>query len=92
MIARINQQLLTSAVDYARRFKWGFENAAFGSDDWRCGHNLRAELDLDDNDDPMAYDEGPCDCPECDGASHRAWSKKLPLSIRVTLNLAGGAT
>ncbi len=48
------------------------------------------ELGLDDNDDEMAYDDGPCDCPECEGATARMWSKngKLPLSIRIALNLA----
>lgn len=87
----INLKLRTTAVDYATRFKWGFDNAAFGSDDWRCGANPRVDYDLDDNDDPMAYDDGPCSCPECDGATARMWSKKLPLSIRVALNLAAGA-
>jgi hypothetical protein len=79
----------SSAIDYARRFRDGWENAAFGSDDWRCGVNIRRDLDLDDNDDPMAYDDGPCDCPECDGATARMWSKdgKMPLSIRIALNL-----
>lgn len=88
---KIDPQLRATAVDYAKRFKDGFDNAAFGSDDWRCGANPRVDHGLDDNDDPMAYDDGPCNCPECDGATARMWSNKLPLSIRVALNLAGAA-
>ncbi|SDC08921.1 hypothetical protein SAMN05216337_1001226 [Bradyrhizobium brasilense] len=89
----ISAKTRADAIKYARRFAWGFDNAAFGSDDWRCGRNIRVELGLDDNDDPMAYEDEiePCDCPECDGASHREWSKKLPLSIRIALNLASSA-
>lgn len=80
------------AIDYAKRFRCGWENASFGSDDWRCDVNIRTRYGLDDNDDEMAYDDGPCDCPECEGATARMWSKsgKLPLSIRVALNLAEG--
>jgi hypothetical protein len=79
-----------AAIEFARRFKCGWETAAFGSDDWRCGVNLRAQLDLSDEEDEMAYDDGPCDCPECEGATARMWSRdgKMPLSIRIALNLA----
>lgn len=84
-------QKRSAAIEYARRFRYGWDNAAFGSDDWRCGVNLRAQLGLADQEDEMAYDDGPCDCPECEGASARMlWSRngKMPLSIRVALNLA----
>lgn len=83
-----NRNLLCKAIDYARRFKWGFENYIGGSDDWRC--DARAFDGLDDNDDPMAFDYEPCTCAECAGASAREWSRdgKLPLSVRVALNLA----
>jgi len=79
-----------AAIEYARRFKCGWETAAFGSDDWRCGVNLRSQLGLSDEEDEMAYDDGPCDCPECEGATARMFSKngKMPLSIRIALNLA----
>jgi hypothetical protein len=89
MIARKTRE---QAIEYARRFKCGWDNAAFGSDDWRCGINLRAQLGLSDEEDEMAYDDGaPCDCVECEGATARMWSNdgKLPLSIRVALNLEG---
>lgn len=89
----LSSEARAKAIDYAKRFRCGWETACSGSDDWRCGINPRVDYDLDDNDDPMAYDDGPCDCPECEGATARMWSKsgKLPLSIRVALNLAGEA-
>lgn len=87
----IKPQVLQQATEHARRFKWGFDNATFGSDDWRCGAHPFSELGLDDNDDPMVYDDGPCECPECAGATARMFSKKMPLSVRVALNLAGVA-
>lgn len=85
-------KLRAEAITYATRFRWGFENAVFGSDDWRCDA-INPMIGLDDNDDPMAFDDGPCDCPECAGASARRWNKtgKLPLSIRVSLNLAASS-
>lgn len=93
-MAFVAEETRTKAIRYAERFKWGFDNACGGSDDWRCGANLRTELGLDDNDDEMAYDDGPCDCPECDGATARMWSEdgKLPLSIRIALNLASSTS
>jgi hypothetical protein len=77
-----------AAIAYARRFAWGFENYVGGSGDWRCSAtSLRERLGLDDNDDEMAYDDGPCDCPECVGADARAFSTRMPLSVRVALKL-----
>lgn len=90
----VNPDIRSRAIGHAQRFKWGFDNYIGGSDDWRCGANLRVTCDLDDSDDPMAYDDGPCACPECDGADHRAFAGRegrLPLSIRIALNLASAA-
>lgn len=73
-----------AAVDYAKRFKWGFDNYVGGTDDWRCD----AIRNYDEFGDEIDVDRDPCDCPECAGASAREFSRKMPLSIRVALNLA----
>lgn len=75
-----------SAIEYAKRFKWGFDNACGGSDDWRCD----MQRDYDEFGDEIDHGRDPCTCPECEGASVRlhCWNGRLSLSTRITLNLA----
>lgn len=71
--------------DYATRFAWGYRNYVGGSDDWRCD----AVREYDEYGNDIYEDRDPCECPECDGATARAWDHGKPsLSTRVKLNLA----
>lgn len=76
-------------VKQAKRFAWGYENYAGGSDDWRCD----AVREVDEFDDEIDDDRDPCECAECAGATVREWDHGKPsLSTRVKLNLARSGT
>lgn len=74
-------------IEFAKRFAWGYRNYVGGSDDWRC--DIVVSKETDEFGEYVNDDYEPCVCPECRGATVRAFDSGKPsLSTRVKLNLA----